>query len=263
MATICCRGRRFESIQAVLFDKDGTLADVEAYLRLIGEARSHFLFLKEPRLKAQCVEQAMEQRKERAVVISPLMASFGLENGQLDPAGLLAVGSRQENEIAAAAYLAEAGWSWIEALQAAKTAFTQADAALTPKAPRTSLIEGVSDLLRRLKASNVKIGIVSADLYEEVAAFIKHYNLDEVDWFCGASAAFLLKTHPEFLAFACATLSVEASQTLVIGDSASDQLLASRGAAGFLGMAGGWSSPPAMASDVTCFLHLSEVEVFV
>lgn len=258
MATIRCREQCFESIQAVLFDKDGTLAQVEGYLRLLGEARSHALLTKEPSLTTQ--RTALPTKP-------PLMEAFGIGEGQLNPTGLLAVGSRQENEVAAAAYLAEAGWSWIAALEAAQDAFAQAEATLSPKVEKTPLVEGTAELLDRLTANTIQIGIVSADLHREVAAFIEHYALHEVDWFCGASSDYLAKTHPDFLTFACESMSVAPQQTLVIGDSASDLLLASRGAAGFLAMVGGWHSPPMIKpiKDVkmTQFWHLAEVEVFV
>jgi phosphoglycolate phosphatase len=51
---------------------------------------------------------------------------FGIEGDTLDPTGLMAVGSRRENEIAAAAYIAETGRGWIESLAIARSAFEEA-----------------------------------------------------------------------------------------------------------------------------------------
>ena len=40
MVTIKCRGITFSNIQAVIFDKDGTLEDSQEFLRLLGMKRA-------------------------------------------------------------------------------------------------------------------------------------------------------------------------------------------------------------------------------
>ena len=249
MPTIRCLGHTFESIQAVLFDKDGTLANVESYLRSLGFARS--------RLTADC---ALEVRSPD---LQPrLLSTFGLSTTQLDPAGLLAVGSRYENEIAAAACLASLGIGWIRSVALAKAAFGQAEASLAPKVRQTPMLPGVPQLLARLSAAGLTIGIVSSDLHTEVAAFVDHYKLADVDWYCGAAPATLPKTHPDFLRFACQSLAVSPQAVLVIGDSAADYALSQQGAAGFLSMTGGWNHSPEIAPEITTFSELTQVEVF-
>ncbi|MEL6472257.1 MAG: HAD family hydrolase [Cyanobacteria bacterium J06623_4] len=250
MATLCCGPHRFESIQAVLFDKDGTLARVETYLAAVGMARWQLLYDKESAL-------AGGTGSHRG---APLLSAFGLCNGKVDPAGLLAVGSRQENEVAAAAYLAAAGWDWMVALGTAKAAFDEAARVYQPKAAKTPMVEGVRSLLARLSGVGVDVGIVSADLHAEVTAFIEYNGLAEISWCCGASASTLPKTHPDFLQFACDAMGVEPSETLVVGDSAADWQLAQCGAAGFLGMTGGWSSVPEIGSDVVAIAQFSQIE---
>ncbi|MEL6854111.1 MAG: HAD family hydrolase [Cyanobacteria bacterium J06607_13] len=250
MATLCCESHRFESIQAVLFDKDGTLARVETYLAAVGMARWQLLCDKESAL-------AGGPGSHRG---APLLAAFGLCDGKVDPAGLLAVGSRQENEVAAAAYLAAAGWDWIVALEVAKAAFDEAARRSQPKAAKTPLVEGVRPLLARLSRAGIHAGIVSADLQAEVSAFIEYNGLAEISWYCGASASTLPKTHPAFLRFACDAMGVEPSATLVIGDSAADWQLAQCGAAGFFGMTGGWSSVPEIGPDVVAIAQFSQIE---
>ncbi|MBE9060663.1 HAD family hydrolase [cf. Phormidesmis sp. LEGE 11477] len=241
MATIYCHDHKFESIRAVLFDKDGTLANVEEYLGKVGMARSQSIPNQPPAFHAN------------------LLAAFGLTTSSLDPTGLLAVGSRQENEVAAAAYIAATGTGWIEAQTIAQSAFAQADIALAPKVEQTPLLEGVRSLLSRLSLANIKLGIVSCDLHSEVAKFVEHYDLAEIGWYCGAAQGFPLKTQPGFLSFACKSLSVSPGETLVVGDSASDLMLAKQGAAGFLGMVGGWTRSPTLAPTVRTFSHLSQI----
>ncbi|MGL5195823.1 MAG: HAD family hydrolase, partial [Chroococcales cyanobacterium] len=43
MTTIQCRDIKFERIEAIIFDKDGTLEDSEDFLRLLGQKRSRII----------------------------------------------------------------------------------------------------------------------------------------------------------------------------------------------------------------------------
>ncbi len=252
MATIQCLGHSFENIQAVLFDKDGTLANVETYLLALGRERSHFINAQVPGLQG------------------PILSAFGLQNDSIDPTGLMAVGSRTENKIAAAAYVAAAGYGWIAALNLVENAFQQAKATLPAKVTQTLLMEGTALLLQRLRSAQVKLGIVSSDTQSEVATFVNHHQLTDIGWYCGAAPKTLPKTHPDFLKFACQAMGVNSSATLVIGDSAADLQLAQQGAAGFLGMTGGWQRPPtieiasnlAASLAVVTFEQLSQIESF-
>ncbi len=226
MATIRCLDQRFENIQAVLFDKDGTLANVEEYLRDLGEARSHCINTQVPHLK------------------DLLLTTFGIEKKGIDPSGLMAVGSRYENEVAAAAYIAATGKGWIASLEMAGTAFQKAESSLPEKVTQTPPLAGAKQLLQRLQSAEITLGIVSVDLHSEVTAFIDRYQLSEISWHCGASSDKPAKTHPDFLEFVCRAMDIDPTATLIIGDSASDLRLALQGASGFIGMTGGWRSPP-------------------
>jgi len=228
MATIRCLDQQFENIQAVLFDKDGTLANVENYLWALGEARSHFIDAQVPGIHHS------------------IMTAFGITENGIDPTGLMAVGSRCENEIAAAAYVSATGKGWIDARALVSVAFQQAEASLPEKSLKTPLITGAKRLLHRLKLANIKLGIVSSDTHVEVASFVNRYQLSEISWYRGAIANMPTKTHPDFLAFACREMGTDAKATLIIGDAASDLQLALQGSAGFIGMTGGWYYPPSI-----------------
>ena len=104
MVNIRCGNIEFKNIEAIIFDKDGTLEDSNNFLRELSIHRARLLDAQIPGIG------------------EPLLMAFGLQNNQLDPTGLMAVGSRQENLIAAAAYIAETGKSWFEALKIAKNA---------------------------------------------------------------------------------------------------------------------------------------------
>ncbi|HEY9889242.1 MAG TPA: hypothetical protein V6D02_12630, partial [Candidatus Obscuribacterales bacterium] len=94
----------FDNVAAILWDKDGTLADSHRFLRALAQVR------------AQAVAQGLPGLE------AALMAAFGCGGDRYDPAGLMAVGTRYDNEIAAAAYLAATGLSWPEAVQRVQAA---------------------------------------------------------------------------------------------------------------------------------------------
>lgn len=91
MVNIRCGKIEFNNIQAIIFDKDGTLEDSQNFLRELSIRRARLLDAQIPGIG------------------EPLLMAFGLQDNYLDPTGLMAVGSRQENLIAAAAYIAEKG----------------------------------------------------------------------------------------------------------------------------------------------------------
>ncbi|MEL6554118.1 MAG: HAD-IA family hydrolase [Cyanobacteria bacterium J06621_11] len=252
MGTVCCQGKTFQSINAILFDKDGTLAQVEDYLIKLGFVRSQLI-----------AQASTADRKASSLAIeSQILATFGLSSNQLNPAGLLAVGSRYDNEIAAAACLAANGYGWISAVKIAYSAFAQAADTLSPKVIHTPLLPHARQLLKQIEAAGIATGIVSSDLHSEVTSFIAHHQLTEVDWHCGFSADTLRKTHSDFLQFACEEMSVKANEILIIGDSAADYELSKQGSAGFLGMTGGWSKQPVMASEITTCSELNQIKIF-
>lgn len=254
MANIRCGDVAFEHIRAVLFDKDGTLANVEAFLSQLGHRRSRLLDAKVPGVQ------------------EPLLMAFGFTNGALNPFGLLAVATRLENEIAAAAYVAETGRDWIEAIQIVQETFREADSAFSPKAKQTPPCEGVLELLSALSSGgDIRLGIVSSDSSQNVRDFVQEYALESHfqllqgtdQWTDDGSESSPRKPDPAFFHTACQKLDVQPDECLVVGDSPSDFKMACRGgAAGFIGVTWGWSGwskwvgPQAIAHqsrDIQCY----------
>ncbi|NJM64466.1 MAG: HAD family hydrolase [Acaryochloris sp. RU_4_1] len=236
MATICCLDRTFTDIKAIIFDKDGTLADVESYLKSLGQKRSRLVDAQVPGVQ------------------EPLLLAFGLEETSLNPAGLLAVGSRRENEIAAAAYVAETGRNWLEALEIVESAFKEADSYLKRKADHTPLFPDTLATLATLTQNQVKIGLLSADSPENIQAFVETYDLDShIHAYLGVEGT-LSKPDPSLFMDMCTQLETLPQQTLMVGDSAVDMKMAqSAGAAAGIMVTWGWSSPVQTPSgtDVT------------
>lgn len=196
MVTIHCRGVTFSDIQAIIFDKDGTLQDSQEFSRTLGQKRSRLIDAKIPGIG------------------EPLLMAFGIDGHSIDPTGLMAVGSRRENEIAAAAYIAETGRGWLESLTIAKETFDEADQMLKKSAP-SPLFIGSLEVLKYLSEAGLKMGILSANSTVAVQDFVKYYQLsDYIQLEMGVDSG-PSKPDPQLFLQACDKLGVEPATTLM------------------------------------------------
>ncbi len=244
MIALRCGNRQFTNIQAVIFDKDGTLQDSQTYLRELGIRR------------ARLIDAQIPGTGE------PLLMAFGIQNDRLDPTGLMAVGSHRENQIAAAAYIAETGRSWFESQAIARGAFAEAEKSLGERATTSPLFAGSLEILQSLSAAGLKLGILSADTTANVRAFIECHQLsDWVQLAMGVEAG-LAKPDPALFLLACEKLGIEPQFTLMVGDAAGDiQMAQQAGGAGTVGIC--WGNPAAAhleEADVT-ISRLDELEI--
>ncbi len=244
MVEIVCRGQRFTNIRGVIFDKDGTLAHSEDYLKTITMKRARLIDAQIPGVQ------------------EPLLAAFGLEEGRLNPRGLQAVGTRQENLIAAAAYIAETGRPWLESLMIAQAAFAEVDQFVHPKADYTPLIPGIPGLVARLFTAGLKLGVLSADVTENVKAFLTQYDLSEYFVVQNGTDQGPSKPDPTPFLQACDQLGEAPEAVLMIGDADVDgQMAHTAGAAGMIGVAWGWSMPPKLTKVDITIATMDELEI--
>lgn len=245
MATIRCKGRIFEEIEAVIFDKDGTLANSEVYLRSLAQRRSRLIDAQIPGVQ------------------EPLLLAFGVEGDRINPAGLMAVGTRLENEIAAAAYVAETGKDWIEALQIVRSAFNEASQSNRQKAEQTPLLPGAVELIQQMSKAQLKLAILSSDSIQQVTSFVNLWNLES--YFLtvrGVDEQFLEKSDRNLLAQVFESLEVHPQNTLMIGDSRLDaQIAQDFEMAGFIGFLGGWSSPFTLPTVKVAIDNFAQIEI--
>lgn len=232
MFTIRCRDRQFANIRAVIFDKDGTLEDSSDYLYQLAQKRTRLVDAQIPG------------------VGEPLLLAFGVNNNKLDAAGLMCVGSRQENAVAAAAYVAETGRGWIEAKNIVDRAFTEADT-MVPNDVPGQMFPGSRELLDRLFQAGLQLGILSNAPSIDVQNFVRHHQLQSyLHMHMGADGA-ITKPHPALFWQACEKIGVEPAQVLMIGDSAGDIEMAQRaGAAGCIAVSWGIATPHLATADV-------------
>jgi phosphoglycolate phosphatase len=241
MTSIECLNRKFTDIQAIIFDKDGTLEDSGDYLRNLAQKRARLIDAQIPG------------------VGEPLLMAFGVTDRGLDPAGLQAVGSRYENEIAAAAYIAETGRGWSAALDIVRGAFNEVDRVMesTPAAMFPGCLESIASLA----GAGLKLGIVSAATTSQVVKFANYHQLQSYFQVLLGSDLHFAKPDPRLFQFACQELGIKPDRTLMVGDSSWDMVMARQGgAAGCVGISWGRFSEPIVTGDVT-ISNLSELHI--
>jgi phosphoglycolate phosphatase len=241
LVTIKCGNRTFSNIEAILFDKNGTLEDSEVYLRSLAQKVARMVDAQVPGIG------------------EPLLMAFGIDGTILDPAGLIAVASRRETEVAAAAYIAETGKGWFESLKIARQALEEAEKYIG-KTP-SPLFVGSLEVLKSLKEAGLKLGILSAASTSEVVNFVKNHQLnDYIQLEMGVDEG-PSKPDPVLFIQACQKLGVEPSATLMVGDSAGDmQMAQNAGAAGCVGITWIGHSGNVLGADVVIH-QLEEIQV--
>ncbi|MBD2521598.1 HAD family hydrolase [Nostoc sp. FACHB-133] len=241
MATIKCRKITFDNIQAILFDKNGTLEDSETYLRSLAQKATRLIDAQIPGTG------------------EPLLMAFGINGNLLDPAGLISVASRRETEVAAAAYIAETGKGWFESLKIARQALDEAEKYIeqTP----SPLFVGSLDLLKYLRKGGLKLGILSAATTDEVNKFVAHHQLsDYIQLKMGVDEG-PSKPDPVLFLQACEALGVEPGATLMVGDAVGDMEMARDAkAAGCIGITWVGKSDNVRGADVV-INQLDEIQI--
>lgn len=241
MVTIKCGNITFDNIQAILFDKNGTLEDSETYLRSLAQRAARLIDAQVPGIG------------------EPLLMAFGVNGSSLNPAGLIAVASRRETEVACAAYIAETGKGWFESLKIATQALDEADKYIeqTP----SPLFVGSLDLLKYLQEGGLKLGILSAATTKEVHNFVINHQLkDYIQLEMGVDEG-PSKPDPVLFLQACQALEVEPGATLMVGDSVGDMQMARNAkAAGCIGITWMGKSDNVRGADVV-INQLDEIQI--
>lgn len=226
--------RTYGEIKALVFDKDGTLAQSKIYLEQLAQ---HRLAAVLTHLRTHQIQVDAEKLQ------CELFVSWGLQAGQVNSAGLLAVASKRQTTIATAAYLTPLGLGWMEALHLVEQAFASVNASPTEKARLTPPIPDLIPQLQRLQQDGLQLVLLSADTQENVQAFATTWNLtSHFDLLMGEQAG-LPKPNPALLQLVCDRIHISPSEVLILGDSAADiQLAKQGGAAGAIDFPAGWPS---------------------
>lgn len=242
MPQVYCGRQAVAPVEAIIFDKDGTLADSRQFLAQLAQRRAQACaaavrpFLGSP-------GQGLEDE---------LLAIFGLTPAGLNPDGLMAAETRQANQQASVDCLVRAGYGADLSPLLVAEVFAEVDAQFAHKAKYTPPFASTDRLLRRLRQSPIKVGLLSSDSPAHVEDFLTHYQLS--DWFDdwqGTAANDIPKPEPALLHQLCDRLQVDVSHTVVVGDSWVDfKLVQIAGAAAFFSVSEAWGRAPVAGASL-------------
>jgi phosphoglycolate phosphatase len=246
-------------VQAVLFDKDGTLSISEPTLIALATAR---VFHCDQLLKRH--HPALHTRQGPDLP-DLLQRAYGLRGEGLDPAGTTAVASRSHNLISTATVLAQLGLGWPEAQELAEATFLATDhlqgQGRTAGARTT---EGLHALMDRLAGASVRCAVISNDDTAGIEAFLTAAGIRQHFQAIWSADHRPRKPDPAAALAVCGQLGVEPRHCLLIGDANSDLLMARRAGLGqALGYLAGWRSPPPLDASFPHLRGWHELEVML
>jgi len=231
-----------DEIAAILFDKDGTLADAGPFLRQLAISRAR-----------ACAEALFRPSSVQAQeYYNALCVAFGVIEAGLDPNRLMAVGTRTANEQSAVELFMAMGGTEDEAKRLVPESFMAVDSAVTLKAAQTPPFAGTEAMLLELRQSSIKVGILSSDSTAHVMEFLHYYGFTRyVDEWRGTEPGEKAKPHPELFWELCDRLRVNPQQTLMVGDSWADLEVANNaGAAAFVSVGEPWGRSSVPGADL-------------
>lgn len=257
MVSLSLRGQPLMSavqtadIQAVLFDKDGTLSHSEPHLLALATKRLRHCL----RLSGTPHDKDLANLLARAYGLHP-------EHTSLNPAGTLAVAARDHNLLSTAVALTQVGHGWPESLVLAEETFRLADLEPPSGSSTPQPLEGLVDVLRELRQHQVACAVISNDDTAGINAFLAAHDL------AGAFTAIWSAEHrprkpdPQAVHALCQTLGVPPSRCALIGDANSDLRMArAAGVAVVIGYRGGWRQAVNLDSAYPCLDHWGDLRV--
>ena len=242
-------------LEAVLFDKDGTMSHSEPMLVALAQARVfHCLAL------AGLAEADPVRHRDLAAL---LRRTYGLSDDGVHPAGTMAVASRDQNLVATATALAQVGLGWPEALATAEAVFARTDGlhgqgSAQPPTPTP----GLRPLLETLRQAGVRCAVISNDHVEGIEAFLAAHDLASHVQAIWSAEHQPRKPDPAAVHGLCGELGVAVEGCALIGDANSDLRMArAAGVPVVLGYRAGWRRPAALDDSFPQLDHWRELSV--
>lgn len=232
--------------KCVIFDKDGTLIDLHAqWVPWIQHA----------------LTRVREILGDEGDILDHIAVSVGYDakNARILPDSPLATASRNELLVIIATALYQRGLSWVQAIEVSQrleNGLEERSLAL----PRGD----VCRLFMELHAHDVKIAVVTADSRTHTRAALEHLGLMQwVDALVCGDDGLRGKPAPNMLHRALAEVNISAAESLMVGDTFYDVLMAERaGIAMCIGIAGGGGSADMLIQHCPIVIHsLDEIRV--
>ncbi len=222
---------RFD-VEAVVFDKDGTLVDLDVSWAASGRA---------------WLDAASGGDRHLWLELAGGLGFDGAV-GRLVPDGVMAAGTLDELDRHTRMALVEAGLAGASVdRRIASARHAAIDAALEVNGIPT--LGDVAAGFRRLASARVQIGVVTSDDRAVAEALLVSIGIDHlVRRVVGGDDPVAPKPSPDGILAVCSDAGVEPTRTLMVGDSTADLLAARRaGVAGFVAV--GADSPAAAGAD--------------
>ncbi|WP_254946222.1 HAD family hydrolase [Cyanobium sp. AMD-g] len=242
-------------LEAVLFDKDGTMSQSEPMLVALAQARVfHCLAL------ADLAAGDPERHRDLGDL---LHRAYGLAPEGVHPAGTMAVASRDQNLVATATALVQVGLGWPEALAMAEAVFARTDALHGQGSEqRPAPTAGLRPLLETLLRAGVRCAVISNDHVEGIEAFLAAHDLAAYVQAIWSAEHQPRKPDPAAVHGLCAELGVAVESCALIGDANSDLRMArAAGVPVVLGYRAGWRRPVELDASFLQLDHWRELTV--
>ena len=248
MAALLLRDQDLGPVQAVLFDKDGTLSHSEPELHTLATRRLE-----------HCLAAVAPQR--RPALRLRLLEAYGLSDDFVHPAGITAVATSDHNLLATATALAQVGLGWPEALKLSETVFEQCD---RREASASATTDQAVAAIERLGAAGILCAVISNDTRAGIARFLQCHGLRHQFRAIWSADDTPRKPDPAAVHGLCAALGVPVQACALIGDARSDLQMAV--AAGIphqraLGYVAGWGQVPPLGDPFPLIHHWDELQI--
>jgi phosphoglycolate phosphatase len=241
-------------VEAVLFDKDGTMSHSEPMLEALAAERL--------RCCLELVQPELDPARHGELA-DLLGRAYGLNAGRIDPAGVTAVASRNHNLIATATALTQVGLGWPSALALSEQVFSLTDGLHGEgAAQRPQPTPGLTRLLAALRHAGIGCAVISNDHEPGIRNFLAAHQLGKHFQGLWSADHRPAKPDPRAVHALCAELGVPPHRCALIGDADSDLRMAE--AAGLpvvIGYQGGWRQPPPLRTKGPRLEHWDELTV--
>tara|TARA_Y100001968_G_scaffold83141_1_gene74262 strand:+ start:244 stop:1032 length:789 start_codon:yes stop_codon:yes gene_type:complete len=245
-------------VQAIIFDKDGTLSNSEEYLIELAKVRIEFLIQKLKELKINNLKIFLFKKLLQTV--------FGLKNNSLSANATLAIASRKENIISTATIFALFGFDWFQSHSTVQAIFDEVDIFLSEKKENThkprTLFPGAFDLLKSLKNEGVCIALMTNDTQAGIEEFICGNKLEGIFDYLWSAEKQPSKPNPKAVIELCKRMNLKPSECALVSDADTDLKMAKEADIPIvIGFAGGWKNPPNLTEKHFSIKKLNELKI--
>jgi phosphoglycolate phosphatase len=206
---ILINGSLIESVELVIFDKDGTLTDLYSYWSWVANERARLI----------CMRLGLGEAQQLAIADA---MGLDLAHSRFKPEGPIGVKKRTEVAAAVEAYLSSIGK--IGAASVVDESFTNADKnAAAHLHEIVKPLPGAVELVRAMQGK-CKVAVATADLTKRAESALAMVGISHLDSVVGGDRIKKSKPDPESIEIVLSELGANRGNTIIIGDSKYDML---------------------------------------